>query len=204
MTIPISKYSSSNEKMHTFTCLTEVIRLEQLIRIEKTPRNPPYDFKIPNLPEWTNEDLEFEGKIVNLKKLSCNCDDCKNNEKLYLKNDLRLICKHIYNKIISEEKYSNLFDDLGLLLIKSILNDHEKMLIVSGNNDNSSTFYIGGNCNLNSYNIYVETDDKWNIYNYSTDEKKWSENNVPNNSKIILETLKRNEFIFDKYLREES
>jgi hypothetical protein len=155
---------------------------------------------MPTLPEWTNEDLEFEGQIINLKKMACNCDHSQTKKGLYHQNDLRLICNHIFDKILSEEKYMNIFDELTLLLMQSVLMNDEKMLIISRNITGGSTFYIGGNKGSNIYNIYAETNNKWKKYSYSTKNNKWSYDNFPNNPKMILETLKRNEFIFSKYL----
>jgi hypothetical protein len=203
MAIIIEDKTSSIKEIQTLNCLAEVERLEQFLTNERTPQNPPYDFKITVLPDWTNENLEFEGQILNLNKLTCSCKKSHARRKLHPKNDLRLICSHIYEKILSSEKHRKIFDELTLLLIKSVLLDGEKMLIISRNSKGGSTFYIGGNNKQNSYNVYQEADNKWMKYVYSVIDKKWKGDYRPINSKTILETLKRNEFIFNKYLSED-
>lgn len=193
--------TTTTQEIHTLNCLSEVERLKQFLTKEKTTQNPPYEFKLIKLLEWTNKELEFDGHFVNLFNLTCSCKESLKKSKIYSPNDLRLVCKHIFKKIIISQKHKKIFNNLDILLMESVVTVNEKML-VKLNLKGGVTFYIGVNDQNNFFNIYCENIDKWEKYVYLKKKRKWKEDKYPENAKGILEAIKRNEFIFDKYLGE--
>jgi hypothetical protein len=88
-----------------------------------TQVEPPLTYELPPVPE--KYDKTYKAKhysepdkvyAVNLFKLSCTCADYENRRSRFAPNDLRVVCKHILDKLKSVKLYQT-YDSLTANLL---------------------------------------------------------------------------------------
>lgn len=151
-----------------------------------------YIHQIPRFPAWTKgKQYNYSHHKIDLYNLQCDCDSQLEKRENYKGRDVRLVCKHLYYKILNSPIAQEI-DSLTLLLMRSAAIWGEQYLykykylgkvIILGFKE--STEWI------NVYLLDKTNPGIYHRYSYNPISNRWSYNNLPNYAELLIDVIKR-------------
>lgn len=154
--------------------------------------NNHYIHQIPHFPAWTKgKQYNYSHHKIDLYNLQCNCDSQLEKRENYKGRDVRLVCKHLYYKILNSPITQEI-DSLTLLLMRSAAIWGEQYLYKY--KYLGKVIILGFKESTEWINVYSES--KYNLeeyhrYSYNPILKRWSYNNFPEYGPLIPDLIKR-------------
>ena len=155
--------------------------------------NNYYIHHLPKFPAWTkNKIYNYSKHKIDLYNLKCNCDSQSEKREHYKDRDVRLLCKHLYYKILNSPLTKDI-DSLTLLLMRSAA--------VWGEQHLYKYTYLGQIIILgfkeptewvNVYSLNKANPEVYHRYSFNPISKRWSYNHLPNNAELIQDVIIRN------------
>ena len=155
--------------------------------------NNYYIHQIPRFPNWTKGKLyNYSNHKIDLYNLQCNCNSQIEKRENYKGRDVRLLCKHLYYKILNSPVAKEI-DSLTLLLMRRAAICGEQHLykytyldqiIILGFKELTEW--------VNVYSLNKANPEFYHRYSYNPISKRWSYNHLPINAELIQDVIIRN------------
>lgn len=160
-----------------------------------SPINPGenyYIHKLPKFPSFVKGKLyRYSDYKMDLYNLTCSCEYQKLKREKYKDRDVRLLCKHLYYKILKTSSVQVL-DSLSLEIMKTVVFFGEEQLYKYSYKDQD--IILGFNEVAKWVNVYAPNKNNIEVYyRYSYDpiDVRWSYNNEPEYGPLISDLINR-------------
>lgn len=106
-------------KIVTVNDIDENVLHNKIIAVinELSSKAEPVVYTMPVMPEKFKRTLPFSNCKVNLYYMTCTCKEYRQKAGKYPRKDIRRICKHLFNALLSN--YSELLDELTVMLLEN-------------------------------------------------------------------------------------
>lgn len=186
--------------------------LRKVQRDPESPLNPGQNFYIHNLPKFPSfmqgKTYRYADCEMDLYNLSCSCSYQAEKREEYKGRDIRLLCKHLYYKILKTSAAKEL-DSLTLELMKNAVLWGEQHLYKYVYKEQE--VILGFKEKIDWVNVYAPN--KFNLkecqrYSYNPLTSRWSYDNEPEYGHLIpdliIRTIKYSLTFEHPYLKKEA
>ncbi len=169
--------------------------IRKLQKDPDSPLNPGQNFYVHNLPKFPSfmrgKTYRYAEHEMDLYNLRCSCEYQSSKREIYQGRDIRLLCKHLYYKILKTSAAKEL-DPLTLELMKNAVLWSEKHLyryrymeqdIILGFKEGTSW--------VNVYSPNKFNPIECHRYSYNPITTRWSYNNQPEYGDLIPDLISR-------------
>lgn len=163
--------------------------LRKVQKDSDSPENPGQYFYIHKLPKFPSfmqgKTYRYADYKMDLFNLSCSCENQKLKREKYKGRDVRLLCKHLYYKILKTSAAQGL-DSLSLEIMKTAVLFGEKHLYKYTYKDQD--IILGFNEGTEWVNVYAPNKfnpEQYHRYSYNPNDYRWSYSSEPEYGALI-------------------
>lgn len=169
--------------------------IRKLLKDPDSPLNPGQNFYVHNLPKFPSfmqgKTYRYADYEMDLYNLHCDCDYHADKREKYQGRDIRLLCKHLYYKILKTSAAKEL-DSLTLELMKNAVLWGEKHLYKYTYKDQD--IILGFHEGVEWVNVYAPN--KFNLkeyhrYSFNVISDRWSYDSQPEFGHLIPDLISR-------------
>lgn len=151
-----------------------------------------YIHQMPRFPQWMNGKVyRYGNHKMDLSNLVCDCDSYLGKKENYKGRDIRILCKHLYYKILKTSAAKEL-DSLTLELMKNAVLWGEHHLYKYVYKDQDLVF--GFKESIDWVNVYapnIFNPEVHKRYSYNPISDRWSYDSKPSDYILLEDLIKR-------------